>query len=206
MNDLQDLSGESLFILDPNWATLPKYNLYPMRRILSYRGGDQIQSKGSVPYYSFNGTYLLYDRTRKNYFLNFMNDHSGRLNRFWVKHPQMSFTQKGDYGTGAVKINVERNQFDWIYQGYERLYIEMPNGDIITRKIDSVVENVGADRLELSFTPALDRNILTSQKAKIGRLLLMRMDHDQFSYKILTDEISEITTRFVELLYEYLEV
>jgi len=203
-NDLQNLGTASLFTLDPNWVSNPKYNLIPLRRLIAFAGtADSIQSLGSVPVFSCNANYLLYNRVRKNYFLTFMNTAAGRCNRFWFKHPYTFFTLKNNAGIGALKLYVERQEFDWIYQGYERIYIQMGNGDVITRKITSVVESVPNNRLELSFTPGLDRAVNVADKNTIGRLLLCRFDVDSFSLKTHIQTISEITTRVVELLYEY---
>ena len=204
MDDLQDLGTAVLFTLNPNWFVNPSFTAQPMRKIINYRGtADVLQSEGALSIFSFQATYTLTDRTQKNYLLDFTRSHKGRLNRFWIRHPKSYFTLQTTAGTGSVVIYVDRNEFDWQFQGYERLYIQMGNGDIITRKIDSVIENVPLNRLEISFLPALDRDINVEDNNTIGRLYLVRFDQEDFKFKIITQVQSEVALRFVELNREY---
>ena len=206
-NNLLNLNSISLFPLTPNWAQNPTTDLRAMRRIIEFPGtGSTLQSLGEVPIFSMEMSFLLKNRTELNIFLDFMALHKGRLGRFWIRHPKSFFTLKTTTGAGAVVIYVERNEFDWIYQGYERFYFQLANGDIITRMITSVVEDVPNNRLELHFAGGLDRTIAAGSKLILGRLLLVRFDNDEFTLKIKARDIMEADIRVVELIKEYSEI
>ena len=206
-NDLIDLGTADLFTLNPNWATIPKTTPQALRRLIGFQGtADTLQSLGNVPALTFDEFFTIYNKTDMKYFLDFINDHKGRWGRFWVRHPKTFFNLKSTAGIGSVIIYVERNEFDWIYQGYERFYFQLANGDIITRQITSVVEDDLNDRIELHFTGGLDRNIYTTTPHIMGRLLLVRFDNDEFSLSIKNQLIAEVSIRVVELIQEYGEV
>lgn len=206
-DDLLDLSSEPLFTCLPNWASTPKYSFTALRRLVAYAGtADNIQSLGNVPAFACDAIFLLCDRSSKNEFLDFMHARAGRVERFWFRHPASFFTLKNNANIGATTIYVERQQFDWIWQGYERIYISRSNGDVITRKLTNVVDNEPLDRLELTFSGALDRTINVTDKDTIGRLLLCRFDTEEFQFKLVHQTISEVTIRVVELIQEYSEL
>ena len=205
-DNLIDLGTASLFTLDPNWVDRPNLGFLPWRQVVQFPGTVGIvNSLGSLASLTYNVGFLL-DRSDYNYMLGFMTARGGNAYRFWFRQPTQAFTLKATAGIGALTIYVERNEFDWNWQGDERFYIEMVNGDIITRKITTLYENVGQDRLEITFGTPLDRTIAPSAVLRIGRLLLVRFESSDFTFKMQDQETTECSFKVLELLYEYSEI
>jgi len=206
-NNLIDLESVEYFTLSPNWSSNPQTSLAALRRLISFPGtSDVVQSIGLSPILSFSQKYLLKTKAEINEFYEFMQRVKGRWGRFWIRHPYSFFTLKTSTGIGAVTIYVERNQFDWIFQGYERIYIQQSDGSIITRLLTDVVENVLLDRLELTFGTQLDRPILKTDKIILGRLLLVRLDSDEIQLSMISQTLAEVGIKVVEVIKDYEDI
>jgi hypothetical protein len=130
----------------------------------------------------------------------------GRCNRFWVKHPRRHFELKTNASNGSSQLIMYPNNFHLQYQGYERLYIEMDDGDILAREITAATYNSALNQLELSINTAIDRDVTTTNHVIIGRYLLVRFDSDSMRLEAVTDQVCELSLSFTELVREYDEI
>ena len=205
-DSLLDLGSTPVFPLEPNWATEPSTNLTMTRRLLGYRG--TIQSLFSltpdVPVV-FQAKFTVYDKTDENTIMDFFHARKGRNQRFWIKHPRQHFTLKETAGNGTLSMVCNPNDSHNQWQGYERIYIRMTDGDLLTRKVTAANYNEAQDEVTLTLNSALDRDITTTNQNLIGRMLLCRFDSDDFRVTWLTTITMEFSLKFYELVGEYSE-
>ena len=204
-DSLLDIGGESIFPLSPNWATKPKQSLIINRFLKEYPGtATEMETLNEETPIKQEWSFSVYNKADELTLLEFIHDHKGRIIRFWVKYQSQSFILSQAVSVSSSIMYVEHNEFQLSAEGYERIFIEMNNGDIITRHVTAVTE-VG-DELLLDLTSIIDRDIGLDDYITISRLLLVRFDDDDFSFKIDTDKISDIDLRFYELVKEYSEL
>ena len=206
-DSLLDIGSESIFPLEINWAKRPEYNLSLARVLMQFPGTaskvisyvDDVPERLTIGVSTFNKNdeYTLID---------FFNSHKGCHGRFWIKVPQAEFTLKETALSGTTSLSVYRNGAEQQYQGYERIWILMSNGDVLTRHVLSITDDEANDRYLLALESATDREINTSNHVLIGRLLLVRFDHDDLSMDYFTDSAEEVVLKVVELVKEYSEI
>lgn len=195
------------FPFHPNWTSPPTTKVDLVRTLIAMRGAAHaIRSVSDDAPISFEAKYTLFTRADYNTLLDFFVDARGKVNRFWVWHPHRSFKLKTNAGNGDGEIYCYPNFFQKQYQGYERIYITMTDGDVVARHVTDATYNESEDRLELSLNTALDRDITTTNHRIIGRYLLVRFDTDEIEFSIETDTVCETSLAFRELVKEYSEI
>jgi hypothetical protein len=210
MDNLQDLASQPLFSFAFDWSTQPKTTSTMLRRWFFYPGTAQkLYSLNPIGAINVNGSLTFFTHAELNLFLDFMRARRGRVERFWIRHPKQTFTLKTTAGTGTLVLVCQRNDFQLPWQGYERVYITMNNGDTITQKITGVYDNILGDQLEITLQHPLDRDVFvdtlftTRNYNSIGRLLLVRFESDEFEIKSITEGISQVDIQVVELIKDY---
>ena len=203
-DSLEDLGTASMFPMELNWATIPSSTIEYVRRIAEYRGTvqnlEQVLADAPIP---FEARFTPFDKEEEYELLDFFNDRRGMNQRFWIKHPRAHFTLKTTATTGSSALTCEPNRAHIQYQGYERIYIAMDDGDVLTRQVTSVVYNAGTDDQTVTINTVLDRDVTTINQNRIGRLLLVRFDSDTLTQRITNDRVCEIALKFYELVSEY---
>lgn len=195
------------FPLEPNWITPPRTTFEVARELISNRGtAHAMRSMTDDVPIKFEAGFTLFTRADFATMLGFFVEARGVVNRFWVKHPYRSFKLKEDAGNGDGIIYCYPNEFDQQYQGYERIYIEMSDGDILARYVTAATYNSAEDRLELQLNTTLDRDVTTTNHVILARYLLARFDSDVLEMNFHTDTVCEFALSFYELVKEYSEI
>ncbi len=200
----EDLGTHPRFPHAPNWSRAPGTSLTLPRRILEFRGSAQeiAALTPDVPL-SFEAEFTCVDKAEEHAVVDFFNARKGRCEPFWVAHPRRHFTLKEAANAGALVLNVAPNSAELQFQGYERIFLEMANGDVVTRHVYEAAFNEVQARVELSLETALDRDVTPENHVAFGRYLLARFDDDVLKERVLTDGVSAIALRFVEVVGEY---
>jgi hypothetical protein len=208
-NDFEDIDYPNIpiFPLLPNWASEPGSEILLARTIHEYRGTAQrlISFTPDVPI-SFDASFTTYNKEDEYLLIDFYNNRKGKNERFWSYHPKIAFELKQDMGSGATALVCLPNYAEAQYQGYERIYIVMNDGDILTRKVNNVIYDDLQDELSVEIATALDRDIDEDGYTRIGRFLLSRFDEDELNLNHKTSLTTETDLRFYELVQEYNEI
>jgi len=206
-DDYQDIGTEPIFTFDLDWVSTPKTEMVLSKNVIQQMG--TVQTLGSytddVPQ-SFNGQFTIESKLVESNFLTFIHEQRGKNNRFWFLHPKQSFVLKTLAASGVSTVICEPNRAYSSYEGYERIWIGMNNGDILTRHVFSVTNNAPLGEMTLNLSTNLDREVNLTNHYAIGRCLLVRFDDDKFDFKIITDIVSRMNLRFFELPLEYSEI
>ncbi|MDA3788071.1 MAG: hypothetical protein PF503_06215 [Desulfobacula sp.] len=204
-DDYMDIGNESIFPLSPNWKKSPATSLTMTRRLHSFPGTAQsISELNPETPISFEALFTVFNKVDEYSLLEFIHAHQGRVVRFWVPYQRQLFELYEDSAIGAGAINCVDNGAAGSYQGYERIYILMTNGDMITRWVTSITTD--GTKLSMVLDTPLDRSLELTNHLQIGRFLLVRFDSDQFELSIKTNNVFEITQRFYELVKEYAQL
>jgi len=208
-DDLDGLGGLNLFPLEPNWERNPASGFKVARYFQSYPGSAQTleQLTADVPI-SFTLEFMTPTKEDEYNLLDFYHERLGRLERFWIKYPIQTFVLKEDHNTGASALKCYPNLAENIMRGDERIFIEMHDGDIITKELTEVSYSVGDDATSLALDTSTDRD-LTADNGNhwlIGRLLLARFEQDTMKIAAKSNEVSTVGLKFYELVKEYTEI
>lgn len=204
-DDLNDLGGAQLWRPTIEWREAPE-NSFDVSFIVLEAPGSSHEviaiSKEKPHKHNFSITLQTkayeYDLVQKFYEL------KGRLTRFWFMNPLNLFTLLGWHGMGASALTVFFNEFD--YRGYERIYIEMKNGDILTHKITGLVEDEENGKATLQLNGITDRDINPMDIKIFSLLHLARLDIDGLDIQHRNTRFSETRLRLLELVKEYSEI
>lgn len=202
-----DLGSFPVFPLSPNWSSDPSSQIAFARDVIREPGTSHalVSITDDAPI-SFEAAFTIFTPAEYLSLMTFWVARRGRVNRFWVKHPYRSFKLKEDAGSGDGIIHCYPNSFELQYQGYERLYVVMDDGDTVAREITAATYDSGNDRLSLSLNTVLDRDLTTTNHIIIGRYLLARFDADDLDLELVTDCVSNFSLSFAELVREYDEI
>jgi hypothetical protein len=203
-DSLLGLGSALMFPRNFNWLSPPSGNLEFARSVLMQPGTvhEMVTISADAPI-TVSGEYMTWTKADEYALLAFFHARRGRVQRFWVKYPGRAFTLQSAATTGATVLNCEVNRAYMQYQGYERIYVVMSTGDILTRQVTAVVHNEALGRIELALGNPIDRDITLTNHLMIGRLLLVRFDADDMSVRLVSDRVTEFRFSFKELVQEY---
>lgn len=200
-----DIANEYIFPLSINWLRQPTNAFVITRYLQTFPGtSQQINTLNEQTPITFEGTFSIYNKSDEYDLVSFIHERIGRVGRFWIPYPKQLFRLYEKASVGATSLSCVLNGADLSYQGYERVYILMKTGDIITRKVDSVTND--GIKISLNLHQPIDRDIELDNYIQIGRFLLARFDSDKFDLEIETNNVFEYASRFVELVKEYAEL
>jgi hypothetical protein len=207
-NSFSSLGAQVLFPFEPSWADQPEISPVIMRRIITHRGTvQQVESTmGDVPVRLTLGFSLL---SADDIFsmTEFFMARKGRFGRFWIMHPTEAFTLKSAASLDQNSLICHDNLAARQFQGYERIYINMTDGDVLIRKVTAIVSDQVTGTCELTLDTPLDRVINADNHIRIGRVYLVRFDQDDLSFNYATpDAVGDIRLSFYELVKEYAEL
>jgi len=134
--------------------------------------------------------------------LQFWLDRKAMVNGFWFYSEYNTFRLYAPITLGSNILQIEKDGFSGIYEGYERLYFLLSNGDIITRKINSVTDNAG-DYTDLTVETSFDRNIALDEVRLFGRIFYGRFNVETIDVKNFSPCVKEFNLSFYELTKEY---
>lgn len=206
-DSLNGIGAFSLFPLDINWAKRPTVDLALARILLKHIGtsvGLETFTDDVPERITFGVTVT--EKSDEYDLIDFFANRKGQYGKFWIKGPSREFTLKEDALSGSVALLVYRNGAYTQYQGYERIWIEMNDGDILTRHIQSITDDDLNDRYSLNLATSIDRDLDVDGHIIIARLFLVRFTEDKLFLNFKTDVVSEIELTVKELVKEYVSV
>lgn len=205
-DDLQGLGTtpefrDLLFSLQ-NWRERPKMNVKTNVRLFGFEGTvKQVINQSDDQPHDLDFLVTLENLEQIFQFLTFFHSRRARLERFWFPLPYGIFSLVGQQLSGNTVLKVNSPTF--FYRGFERIYILLSNGDLITREVTAVNEVAG----ELFFTvAALDRTIEESDVELCSLLLLCRFDNNDVKLKYKPYTAADTNIKLKELITEYSEV
>jgi len=202
-DSLTSLSPFEVFPLEPNWARSPAPGLIYARHLEVYAGTSAgLDSITDFTPFTVRSGFSL-ERSENYDLVDFFVNRRGRWGKYWLKSLRSAFTLRVDMPSGSTILSVYDNGAYEAFEGHERIYIEMMDGDLITRHVINVLEV--AEGLSLVLDVQLDRDVTLTNHWIIGRLMLGRFDIDKISFKHKSDAVSEAQLRFIELPTEYVE-
>jgi len=203
-DSLLDVGTESQFPFDIDWSALPSHQFNITRYLFENPGtSSYIEEKNPETPISFEIKVYIEDKDMEYDFLDFIHTHIGRAKRFWVKYPMPFFQLTESLSSGSTGVKCEPNNFELFFVGHERIFIEMNNGDIITRHVTSATYDSTNDEVNLVLATAVDRDIAIGDVFMLGRYLLVRFDSDDFDLNLETNTKSEVSLKFMELIRDY---
>jgi hypothetical protein len=201
-DSLTSLGSFARLTIQPNWAEPVPQEQLLSRLLMGFPGTvSQLEAQAPEVPAALDVSFTCVTKQEEFDLLTFWTSKKGRLNRFWMESPQAAFTLKSNAAIGATYLVCERNRFELVRQGYERLYIAMTTGDLIVRKITNCSDASTYTAVYLD-TP-LDRAVTLTNHLRIGRMLLVRFDSDKLRMKARSSQVSQAQLRVVELVNEY---
>jgi hypothetical protein len=201
-DNLTKVGSFEIFTIEPNWANDISTEYTMSRRLISYPGTVALlESIAQEVPIALSLSFQCGGRQEEYELLTFFLSKLGRLKRFWLKSPIASFSLKTTAAAGAAGIYCNRNSFDLIYRGYERICISMADGDIVVRKVTSCL--AGSDYTYLGFDTVIDRDITEDNCSMISRFLLGRFNSDKLKFSYGSVDVKTTELSFVELVKEY---
>ena len=206
-DSLNGMGAFELFPLTINWSRRPKLDL-ALARILTKHIGTSIDLETFIDDAPerLNFGISISKKSDEYDLIDFFSNRKGQHGKFWIKNPAREFTLKANALSGSIALLVYRNGAVSQYQGYERIYIVMNDGAILTRHIQSITDDALNDRYSLNLATAIDRDLNVDGHIIISRLLLVRFTEDRLFLNFKTDVVSEIELTVKELVKEYADV
>jgi len=197
--DLIACGTTEIFLALPDWTTPPTLDLSFGREVIQYdEAVTRFRYLTSDLEWKSGGVFSNFFKTEEYYILDFFFRHMGRLKKFWLPVQSQYFKLATNIGNGATVFTLDDDTFQYVYRGYERLYMLLSSGDMITRKISS---SHGSG--EYSVATAFDRAINKNNVVLFGKLALVRFDQDEIEMQHDTPEVSTCELSFKELPKEY---
>lgn len=148
--------------------------------------------------------FLFQNKEEEYNFLTFWMDKRGQWKKFWLPSPDTGFILDTPTVIGVPSVIVKGNSFAEFYKGFERVFIQLKNGDRLTFQINSISKDQplpGQDTLNLGA--ALDRIFDQTAIELFSLLLLGRFEKDVAELSYITMAVSECKIAFWELPKEY---
>lgn len=203
-DDIQTLGSYEIFPFLPDYQMGIEKAVIPAFNIVEYIGTiSDITSHTDRRPITFTNRIQLHSMQDLDTLLQFIDDHKGRLKKFWYFMRTTDFTLQTDFSTGATDIDLDVNGYEDIFVDTDRIYFLLTNGDILTRRVTNVVYDSTNNKNVVSITPSLDRDLNVADINYFGRVLMVRFDLDKFSMKHEANSVAITNLRFIELPTEY---
>ena len=202
---LTGLSGYDLYRMAIDAKTAPQSQLEPSRSFVSEPGTRKgvVTHSTNLPL-KFSYGFTLIDRSEIYEMLEFFTAVRGQLTPFWWCMEQNLFAPSADFLTGQTVLSIEDNGFVEDFAGYERIFMRLISGDLLTYQVDDVASGLNpGDPMSVTIETALDRDVDASDIDMFGKLLFCRLDTDELSMSYKTSDIAECSLEFIELVEEY---
>lgn len=193
-----------MWLRRPNWAETPKWKIQATSILTQYPGTSMELADKSLPIPKRRTlTYSNFTKELEFEMTSFFYSHFGRKQKFWQPSWDVSFKAYEDIQNGATQIKICTSNFYMVSQGYERFFMLLFNGDMISRQITEVTKQNEYEVLHLKTE--MDRSIALDEIELMCLFLLGRFDMDALIFRHDTDTISSVAWEFIELIREYPE-
>lgn len=193
-----------LFTYPHNWVSTVEQDVDFMRTIIQYTGtpGKIKNLSDDIPV-NVGLSFTNLTKTSEYDLLKFFCDHRGRCNRFWLPIPEQYYVMAADALIGSNEINIAIHGEYTFFRGYERMFMILTNGDMLTRRILDF-DCLGSNNNIMTIESVLDRNIAVTDVLLFGKLILCRFDQDEVQFTHENNIISSCALSFQELTKEYI--
>jgi len=202
---LTGLAGLDLFAPKYNWKSELSAQYEMSRAIHSYAGTvEELINYSDHRPTRLELEFLFQNKAEEYDFLTFWMDKRGQWKKFWLPSPSTGFFLDTPTVIGVPSVIVRGNRFAEFYKGFERIFIQLDNGDRLSFQINSIAQDQplpGKDTLNLGA--ALDRIVDQADIALFSLLLCGRFEKDVAELAYITMAISECKISFLELPKEY---
>jgi len=207
VDSLSGLAGYPLYHIAIDVKESPKSALPASRQFLGETGTrrEVVTHTTNLPFkWSTNFTQLA--RSEIYTLLDFFNIVRGRRTPFWWIFEQKLFSAAANYIAIDTILAIEANLSALDYRGYERIFLLLQNGDLITRQVSAINQGLNEeDPYSLVITEQLGRVVNKEDIALFGKLLFCRLDSDDIKLSYQTATIANASLDFIELVEEYPE-
>jgi hypothetical protein len=200
-DELYNLESISIFPFTHNWVNNIGIEYQMNRDTTQFFGtGTDI-----LIYSSLHNLFFSIDLTLKTKediynLLDFFNTKKGQLQKFWVYGSRNEFELAIDKPAMSNDLYIYDNGFDLNFYGNERIYLQLKNGDILTRLVTNVSKVSNTLKLEVS---TIVREIEKEDILQFGRIYLCRFAKDVLNLNYKTENICSTQLDFVEVIKEY---
>jgi hypothetical protein len=194
-------STSDIFTLKPDWSNLPGRTFLFGRDIIQ-RGNGLIAIRNLTSELPYIVEYRFFNIDKQTEFdlLDFFCSRYGRLEKFWLPIFYSDFKLYSNILNGSSEFHIYPNEFQNIQRGYERFFIRLNNGDLITRRIDHFeTDHLVDGYLVMISTESIDRNIAVTDIDVFGKLILCRFNQDTVELNHISTALSELILTFKEL-------
>jgi len=202
---LTGLAGYTLYRIAIDVKDSPKSRLEPSRQFLSDAGTrkDVITHTTNLPIkYSISFTNL--DRIDIYDLITFFNAVRGRRNPFWWVLQQTLFSPSLDYLATDTILAVNANMAIHDYRGYERIFLYLTSGDLLTYQVVGITPGLNPDDpYSIEIGTAIGRIVNKEDILMFGKLIFCRLDSDELKLAYQTSTCASANLDFVELTEEY---
>lgn len=198
-DDLKDLgSNTSLFEFEPNWISEIKSTFDIARFYLRFPGGvPYMTATTDFTPVTWAATYDFQSQEEQCDFLYYLGSRSGNAQRFWNIYPRSIFNLKLNWS--STEITCIPNDFQYLYQGHERIFVLLKGGDLLTRQVISAEYQEIGDNLVLTVNDTPPSEVEINDVAMFGMLYLVRFDQIRFKLNHHNDALSKVELSFLEL-------
>ena len=204
-DSLRDLGVVTLWRPDCNWRETPDYGFDFERQLQEYEGtAHEVFSYSQTKPHRFNFLVSCFSKAAEYALLEKFNTLQGRFQRFWFLNPANLFTlaepidvdETGEIETVAITVVAN----DWEFLGRERIYLELSNGDVLTREITAYTP--GADTAVLTVNTPLDRDIALDDVVLFSLVHLSRLENDALELTYPSKDVAETKIVVLEIPME----
>ncbi len=217
MDSLYGLSGVTdIFRAFPDWSSDPSQSNETGRQIIQHNlGKSSIRVMTDKIGASFIYGFTNMDKSEEGYVVGFFAYPAvGRRSTFWVPIYDRRFVPQNAFDGYAVRqdtdlLRIDVCGFDGCFRGDERLFILRNDGDLLTRKILSVDEQLGYEEIKIDTSvdnEVWEEDIYAEEIDMAGILAYCRLDQDELEVSHETPFVSSCELTFKELAQEYEEL
>jgi len=192
-------------MIKPNWVQPIESTFDFYREIYGY-SGTVTNIFNLSKNYSHQVTYTFTNLNSEDEFnlTHFFCLHRGRCRRFWVPLWYNAFKLNIAVSAGDNILTIINNNFYRVDRGYDRIFLLLKNGDLITRSVTLVLKGLNNTENILLDSP-IDRDIGLTDYTFFGKFLLSRFMDDKMDLKYNSDTGSSCQLSIKELPFEYIE-
>lgn len=190
-----------IFRVKPTWSKITDNFDYTVEIFKLVGTVQEIHKWSDYVSHKLKMDFVSLDKIEEKTLYDFYIGKKGKLNKFWTLSFKSDFILTAD--SAANVLIVENNDFDKVFKGYERIFILMKDGDLITRKILSVTDGPTENELQITVETNFDRIITSTNYRYIGFLFLCRFDTDELNLKYINNSVTDVQLSFMELVNEY---
>lgn len=203
-DDIQNLDSSPILRIPVNYQGDISGEMQYFRDVLQFMGTTQ-----KLIYYSdskYPRSYqieFLFEKQEKYEFLEFWNNLKGEFSKFWYISEERSFELVSNIESSDTSFLAKSNNFEEVFKGNERVCFRFRNGDLLTRKIESITCDKINDECLLETGVSFDRNINLEDIFGIFYILPVRFEEEVCKIVNESKEVSTLQMRIKELLGEY---